>query len=92
MVRTVVIRQMKSPRLQRAYCANRNSIRFQSVRVSASVTSNEIETLLEGVDNVVARVESDDAERDVRQQVGVPVDLVQRIIQGLERLDPIVLL
>lgn len=57
-----------------------------------SITSNEIEALLEGVNDIVARIESDDAERNVGQQVGVAVDLVQRVIQGLERLDPVVLL
>ena len=46
-------------------------------------TFDEIEALVERVDDVVARIERHHAEFDVGQQVGVVVDLIQRVEQRL---------
>lgn len=53
-------------------------------------TGDEVQALVEGVDDVVARVVGHHAQFQAGQQLAVVVDLVQREEQRLQRLDPVV--
>ena len=46
-------------------------------------TFDEIKALIEGVDDVIARIESRDSQCYVGQKVLVLVDLIQRVVQRL---------
>ena len=55
-------------------------------------TFYKVEALIERIDDVVARVQSHHAELDRGQEVWVLIDLIQCVMKGFQRLDPVVFL
>ena len=53
-------------------------------------TFNEIETLVESIHDIVARIESQHPESDVGQKIRIPIDLIQSVMKCFQRLDSII--
>ena len=69
-----------------------SSFIHSSYKLQRSHTFDEIKALIQSIDDIVATIEGYDAQSDIRQQMGITVNLIQCVMQSFQWLDPVIAL